>query len=89
MKYHMWKITIDTYLEIIELAAKHGKKSGDSMQEEFEEVMKKKKEQFKHLGVTNKDVDLMAGDMREKGLKILNIKEIDRRGNKNDSKTSD
>jgi len=37
----MWIITAEIYLEIIELAQKHGKKQGDSMQEEFEEVKKK------------------------------------------------
>jgi len=74
-----WAIDVETYLEIVELAIKHGKKSGDNMHEEFEEILKKKKDKFELLGGTDKDIDLITGDLREKGLKILNIKEIHRR----------
>ena len=75
----VWLSDIDTIMEVYELALKHGKKTGDNIQEEFEEVMKKYPEKFKSLGGTNKDVDLVAGDLREEGLKILNLKELDRR----------
>lgn len=74
-----WAIDLETYLEIIELATKHGKKTGDNMQEEFEEILKKKKDKFKLLGGTDKDADLLTGDCREKGLKVLNLNELDRR----------
>lgn len=74
----VWAIGLETYLEIIELATKHGKKAGDSMQEEFEEVLKKKKDKFKLLGGTNKDVDLITGDLREEGQNILNLNELNR-----------
>ena len=69
---------IDTYLEIVELAYKHGKKAGDSLQAEFEEVLKMKKDKIKYLGATNKDADLLTGDVREQGLNILNLNEIER-----------
>ena len=75
----LWQIDIDTYMEIVELARKNGKKAGDSMQEEFEEVLKKKKDKFKHLGNTDKDIDILTGDLRENGLKVLNMNEEKRR----------
>lgn len=80
---HIFMFDLDTYLEIVELAQKHGKKVGDSMQEEFEEILKKKKYKFKHLGTTNKDKDLLAGELREEGLRVLNLDELKRR-EKND-----
>ncbi|MHA1437893.1 MAG: hypothetical protein ACTSPD_09980 [Promethearchaeota archaeon] len=80
-KNHLFAINIDTYLEIIELAKKHGKKPGDSMQEEFIEVIKKKK--AKYLGGTNKDKDLLTGDLREEGLRILNLDELQRKKDNN------
>ena len=36
----MWLITEEIYEEIINLALTHGKKEGESMQEEFEEIRK-------------------------------------------------
>ena len=75
----MWKLDIDTALEIFELAKSHGKKAGDNCQVEFDEIKKKYPEKFKDLGITNQDVDLLTGNLREKGLKILNLKEIERR----------
>ena len=76
---HAWSMDIDTYLEIIELGLKHGKKPGDSLQEEFEEVLKKKKGKIKYLGATNKDIDLLTGNLREEGLNVINLNEIERK----------
>lgn len=78
-KQLVWLIDLDTYSEIIELAQKRGKKVGDSMQQEFEEVLKKKKQKFELLGHTDQDIDLLTGNIREMGLKVLNLKEIQRR----------
>jgi len=72
-------ITFEIYLEIVELAKKHGKKSGDSMQEEFDEILKKYPDKVKELGTTDMDVDLLTGNLRENGKKVLNLKEEDRR----------
>lgn len=69
---------LDAYFEIVELAKQNGKKPGESMQEEFEIILKKRPEAFQLLGVSDKDVDMMTGDLREKGMKILNISEVDR-----------
>lgn len=79
IKFALFQTDIDTALEIMELAKKHGKKPGDSMQEEFEEV--KKSGKVKLIGLTDKDCDLLTGNLREKGLKILNLNEIERRKN--------
>jgi len=76
---HMFIVDMDTVMEIIELAQKNGKKAGDSMQEEFEIILKKYPKKFEFLGATKKDVDMLTGNLREKGLKIFNLKEIDRK----------
>ena len=80
---YAWQLNIGTVLEIYDLAIKRGKKPGDSVEEEFFEILKQKRDKFKLLGKTDKDIDLLTGDLREAGLKILNMKEIDRR-EKND-----
>lgn len=79
LKNNMFMMTINIYLEIVELAQKHGKKPGDSMQEELEEVMMKHKDEVKFLGQTDQDIDMVVGNMRESGIKVLNLKEIERR----------
>ena len=73
----VWITDIDMVLEVYDLALKHGKKEGDDLTDEFLEVAKKKN--MKPIGTTNKDIDLLAGDLREESKKILNLKEISRR----------
>ena len=85
MKKDVWMLTIEQFDELIELASKHGKKAGDDMSEEFLEI--KKKHNFKYLGNTNKDIDLLTGDLREQGLKILNLHEEERKRKLNEEKT--
>lgn len=75
----MFITDIETTLTIFELAKKNGKKAGDSCQEEFEIILKERPEKFTYIGKTEEDIDLLTGNLRERGLKILNIKEIDRR----------
>ncbi len=81
-KYLAWSIDPKTALEIFNLAEQHGKKAGDSMQAEFLEIYKKKPNKFKLLGATDQDIDMIAGNLREEGKKILNLNEIDRRKKK-------
>lgn len=80
---NVWMISIDDYLEIMEeaiiLGKQKGKKEGDNLEEEFFIIAKKKNKIPKHLGQTEKDSDLLCGDLREEGLKILNLKEIERK----------
>lgn len=71
----MWMIDIDTALVIYELAMKHGKKPGDDCQAEFDEVRKQFPEKFKYMGTTNKDKDIITGDLREEGFKVTNLDE--------------
>ena len=87
---NLWSINIDDYLTIMEeaiiLGKERGKKEGDNLEQEFFEIAKKKGllDKVKHLGKTDKDIDLIAGNLREEGLKILNMKELERRNNEND-----
>jgi len=83
-KQALFIMNISDYLEICELALKNGKKAGESMHEEFLEIMNKKKDKIKFLGITEKDKDLLTGEFREEGYKILNLDEIERRRKNNE-----
>ena len=85
-KYHAFALDIDTYIEIVELAQKNGKKPGDDMNEELIEIMEKKKGKIKYLGSSDKDSDLLTGELRERGIKVFNPREEERRRNNNDPK---
>jgi hypothetical protein len=65
--------------EAIILGKERGKKEGDNLEKEFFEIAEKKNKIPKHLGTTEMDIDLIAGNLREKGLKILNLKEEERK----------
>ena len=80
----MWLITTEIYEEIINLALSHGKKAGESMQKEFEEIRKKHSE-IQHLGTTDKDIDMLTGELRDKGQKILNLNEEERKRKNNEN----
>ena len=80
----MWLVTMKIYEEIINLALSHGKKAGDSMQEEFEEV-KQKHSEIQHLGTTNKDIDQITGDFRENGKRVFNLNEEERKRKNNEN----
>jgi len=84
-KFAYWQVDIDTVIEVFELAKSHGKKQGDNCQEEFEEVLKKKKDKFKLLGTGSKDLDLLTGDLREQGKKVFNLNEWERRQKKEEN----
>jgi hypothetical protein len=76
----MFMFSADIYIEIVELAQKEGVKEGESMQKQFETILRQKSQEFTYLGDTEKDIDLLTGDLRELGFKILNPKEEERRG---------
>lgn len=79
-KQNMFLINdIDFILKVYELGKKHGKKPGDSCKEEFEEMLKIDPGAVTFLGNTEKDIDMVAGDMREQGTKVVNIAEINRK----------
>lgn len=73
----LWSLTIDQYLEVVELAQKNGVKPGESMQKEFEIVAKKYN--LIPLGQTDMDKDLLTGNLREEGINVLNIDELKRK----------
>lgn len=79
MKY-IWKITLDDYYEILKLAKLNGKKEGDSIETELLEILKKKN--IYPFGITNIDIDMFTGNLREQGYKVLNLKEIERQKNR-------
>ena len=82
---NLFMLDIDTYIEIMEeaiiLGKERGKKEGDNLEIEFFEVAKKKGKlnNIKHLGQTEMEKDLLIGNLREEGLKILDLDEEKRR----------
>jgi len=78
MANDVWLMTPEIYMEIYRLAVKHGKKVGDSMAEEFKEILQKRKGEIEHLGTSDKDADLLTGNLREEGLKIINLRELEK-----------
>ena len=76
---NLFSMSIDEFLPIyekaIELGKSRGKKVGDRLDEEFFEVLKKHNKKVKHLGTTEKDIDLLTGDLREEGVKVINLNE--------------
>jgi hypothetical protein len=76
--------------EAIILGKERGKKMGDNLEQEFFEVAEKKgmTNKIKHLGTTDKDSDLLTGDLREEGFKIINLKELERKRNNDKSNQS-
>ena len=81
----VWTTDVDTMIKIFELGQAHGKKPGESCQEEFDEIRAQFPKKFTFLGTTNKDIDLLTGDLRENGLKILNMNEIKKNDNQTDN----
>jgi UDP-N-acetyl-D-mannosaminuronic acid transferase (WecB/TagA/CpsF family) len=69
----MFMMSLDMYLEAIELAQKKGKVAGDSIAEELLEVMKKHKEEVTYLGETEMDSQLLKGNLEEEGLRIIDL----------------
>lgn len=75
-QFYHFRMDIDTYLKVVDLAVAHGKKPGDSMQEEFEEIARLNQEKITCLGVSGQDVDMLTGNLREEGINVLNLNEI-------------
>lgn len=77
----MYMLDVDTMLKVYELAKAHGKISDECIQSEFEEIKKLYPEKFKFIGITDQDIDMLSGNLRENGFKIKNLKEEERRKN--------
>ncbi len=82
---NIYLINPEDYIEImgeaIILGKERGKKEGDNLEQEFFEVAEKrgKLNNIKHLGQTEMDKDLWLGNMRDKGIKIYNPDDENRR----------
>jgi hypothetical protein len=87
----VWNITIEDYLNVVELAKANGKKTGDSMEKEFIEYMKSKnKKPDCNTELNNEELMLLYAD---KGKRALNIRTengktkfytVEPKGDKND-----
>jgi len=82
---NLFMLDIDTYIEIMEEAIKlgkeRGKKEGENIEVEFFEIAAKKNklDKIQHLGQTEMDKGLITGNLREKGIKIIDLDEEKRR----------
>jgi predicted ATP-grasp superfamily ATP-dependent carboligase len=82
---NLFSMNISDYIEIMEeaiiLGKERGKKEGDDLTQEFFEIAAKKNklEKIKYLGQTEMDKGLIVGNLREEGLKILDLDEEKRR----------
>lgn len=59
----------------VQLGYANGKKEGDGMAEELQEVARRHPEWVTFLGNTKADAAMMTGNLREKGVKVLNLNE--------------
>lgn len=69
---------IDFMLKVYALAKERGKKPGDSVQDEFDELLKDSPGAVTFLGQTEKELDVFVGDLREDGVKVTYMTEIER-----------
>ena len=72
---------LDIFEEAIKLGKERGKKEGDNIEQEFFEIAAKlgKMEKIQHLGQTEMDKGLITGNLRENGIKIIDLDEEKRR----------
>lgn len=72
----LYSLTVDQYLELMDLAILNGKVAGELMDEEFEVIVNKYN--LKPIGSTELDLDMLTGEMRDSGIKVTNINELER-----------
>jgi len=72
---------IEVYEEAIKLAQSHGKKVGERFDEEFWEVAKQKGLVTQEIAKTEQDIDMITGNLRESGCKVINLNEEMRKKN--------
>jgi len=71
-----------------QLGYKNGKKDGTGLAEEALEVSKRHPSWVTILGTTKQDAGMITGNLREQGVKVLNIQELERR-RKNEKEKED
>lgn len=70
---------LEIYEEAIKLAKERGREVGSDIGDIFFEIVEKKGITAEYLGKTDKDIDLLTGDLREQMLKLINIEEEKRK----------
>jgi len=70
-KRSYWKTDIDTAIKIAELAVKEK----ITMQEAFNKLIKSGEIKPEYLGDGEMDGDLLAGNLREEGIRVFNVRE--------------
>lgn len=61
-----------------QLGFKNNKKPGEGLAEEALEVSKRHPDWITIIGKTEMDADMLAGNLREEGKKVLNLNELKR-----------
>jgi hypothetical protein len=81
---HIWSISIDDYIEIMDeaiiLGKERGKVEGDNLEEEFFEIAKNKNKLPKHLGATELNKEELIREYKFNGLNILNLTKEEPKG---------
>ena len=67
---------IEAYAMILERALANGKIAGQSMKEEFDQVIQEHPEWFEIVGETDLDVDMLTGELRDRGVRVFNFNEL-------------
>lgn len=70
----MWIVTFEDVLLTMELAKKHGKKKGESYEEEFLTIMKIK--QIKPVCSTDKNMDELKDEFTKKGYNVGDLTDL-------------
>ena len=68
----------EVYEDAIAIGKAEGRKPGDDIGDIVFRLLTERKKTVKVLGYTDKDLDVLAGDLREKGHKVLNMREVER-----------
>lgn len=82
MEYQILALELDIYLELVEYAKKMGIKEGENMEKAITQFAKENPKKITVIATTEKDIDLLTGNLREMGFKVLNIKEEERKKEK-------
>jgi hypothetical protein len=87
---HIWTISIEDYLIIMEeaiiLGTERGKVKGDNLEQEFFEIAEKKglADKIKKLGTTEMTKDLIIGNIRDESSGKIKILDLTNKENHNE-----
>ena len=77
-------VLLECYDEAVALGREKGKQPGEDICPEVFEIAKKKglSDKIQCIGETDKDIDMLTGELRDRGLKVRNLNEEERKNNK-------